>query len=480
MRNRLKNINFYLTSLALGSEIDNLVDSGSFVVKDTTVNWFSLSDWNQIFFVVIDADQTLKREIFRITNVNIATKTLTFDKRISPNWKQTHEENALVQINDVAELFNYISSHIDDAWYTEVVSWRDVKFYWWVFKFEDVNVTVSDSTFTLNPNTTNYIIMDYDDNTVKVVTSLTWINYYLFATWVTDWSDVLSLTDNRAVFLWVDTSLITPSISIWNTTTLDAWSSATVTNTWTSLEPVFNFWIPKWDTWDIWNPWEDWQTITDNITTTWVVTTDNSTYIKITYDNWTYDYYTLDWIATYDANWNQLWQKLLTVWTFEATWINYASWWFINKATWTITYVWSPAYRNKQNTFEYQNTFNAPVIFNSSVWFPYYVLPSASWNFTFDNNDWDFQWITITWASDHICTFNNLVAWIKSFFVVQSWTGKLDFAIWTWNWTVTNTYIIWDSYDNTVALDAWVHFFTIAVASTWAHILYTWKSLLHN
>ena len=37
------------------------------------------------------------------------------------------------------------------------------------------------------------------------------------------------------------------TITIWTTTTLPAWSSATVTNVWTSSAAVLNFGIPKWD-----------------------------------------------------------------------------------------------------------------------------------------------------------------------------------------------------------------------------------------
>lgn len=39
------------------------------------------------------------------------------------------------------------------------------------------------------------------------------------------------------------------TIAVGTTTTLPAWSSATVTNVWTSKDAIFNFWIPKWDSW---------------------------------------------------------------------------------------------------------------------------------------------------------------------------------------------------------------------------------------
>ena len=46
---------------------------------------------------------------------------------------------------------------------------------------------------------------------------------------------------------WADGAAAT--ITVWTTTTLPAWSSATVTNVWTSQDAILNFWIPKGDAW---------------------------------------------------------------------------------------------------------------------------------------------------------------------------------------------------------------------------------------
>lgn len=42
---------------------------------------------------------------------------------------------------------------------------------------------------------------------------------------------------------------VAATITVWTTTTLPAWSSATVTNVWTSQDAILNFWIPKGDQW---------------------------------------------------------------------------------------------------------------------------------------------------------------------------------------------------------------------------------------
>ena len=47
------------------------------------------------------------------------------------------------------------------------------------------------------------------------------------------------------------------TIAVGSVSTLPAWSSVTVTNSWTSTAAVLDFWIPEWDKWDTW----DWATI---------------------------------------------------------------------------------------------------------------------------------------------------------------------------------------------------------------------------
>ena len=58
------------------------------------------------------------------------------------------------------------------------------------------------------------------------------------------------------------------TITVGTTTTGGAWTSASVTNSWTSSAAVFNFTIPKGDKWDTWSAWSA-ATITVWSTTTW-------------------------------------------------------------------------------------------------------------------------------------------------------------------------------------------------------------------
>jgi len=54
----------------------------------------------------------------------------------------------------------------------------------------------------------------------------------------------------------------------WTTTTWAAWSNASVVNSWTTSDAIFDFTIPRWDTWAKWDTGDTWATWAD-----WVVQT---------------------------------------------------------------------------------------------------------------------------------------------------------------------------------------------------------------
>lgn len=65
---------------------------------------------------------------------------------------------------------------------------------------------------------------------------------------------------------WADGSAAT--ITVWSTTTWTPWSSASVTNSWTSSAAVFNFTIPQWAKWEPWEDGDDWAAATITVGTT--------------------------------------------------------------------------------------------------------------------------------------------------------------------------------------------------------------------
>jgi hypothetical protein len=69
--------------------------------------------------LILDIDDMTKYEIFRCTQV--ATNTITYDLRISPNGKQTHAAGTLVSMNDFSEVVKYLADQVDDFGYVEEV-----------------------------------------------------------------------------------------------------------------------------------------------------------------------------------------------------------------------------------------------------------------------------------------------------------------------------------------------------------------------
>lgn len=90
------------------------------------------------------------------------------------------------------------------------------------------------------------------------------------------------------------------TISVWTTTTLDAWDNATVTNSWTSSAAVFNFGIPKWDTGDTWPTWNWIASITSS--KVWKTTT-----VTITETNGDVDTFTVEDGADGQWAWDVVW-----------------------------------------------------------------------------------------------------------------------------------------------------------------------------
>lgn len=58
------------------------------------------------------------------------------------------------------------------------------------------------------------------------------------------------------------------TITVWSTTTGTPWSSASVTNSWTSSAAVLDFTIPQWAKWEPWEDGDDWAAATITVWTT--------------------------------------------------------------------------------------------------------------------------------------------------------------------------------------------------------------------
>lgn len=474
MKNQLKHSNYYISTIDAGSSIDNLSDTGSFLVTDKTVDNVSIADWEYIFFLTVNFPESTKREIFRIWKVD--WYRLYFDKRISPNWKQSHVWWTVIQINDVSEALWYLSENTDNVWFVEHVSDLDVKVFWWLIQVWNTSYTISTQTVSVFDNDTSYVIYNFDLDQLSVVNDLTWLSYYLFAEVVASGWDVSTITDKRPVFIWFDINDAKPVFSIGSVTTLDPGSSATVSMTWTDLSPILNFWIPKGSTWDIWVPGVDWQNVEEIQTLpAWATVEIVWNTIVITLSSWVYTIYSELWIWTYSAD-----DELMTwqdrTWVFDTPIMTYSDWMEVNWITWAVSFTGKIAYLNQNNVFEASNTFQSDTTFEWRTSFRYYTQSTASNTLTFDARNWMKQAIEITWAGSKTLTFDYLLPGATYTLAVINHSGSsITFTKWnnpTNSDTVVSHYKIGSQVYPITMLNNEVHIFVFEAFSTAIHWSY--------
>jgi len=179
--------NFYATTIANNYTLTPWVD---WILPLVSVP--NVEDW-KMFFVVFNVIDPVSRLVlpvymdwwqvkYKWYNVLALKELLKYDE---------------VAVNDVAELFDVIFNTTDDFW-TIILKWAlEIDVYWGdVVMWNDL-FSVIDTPITLTDNTTNYIIFDYADQTLKTVEVLP-SAYYILAEIVTAWWVITSKTWKRA------------------------------------------------------------------------------------------------------------------------------------------------------------------------------------------------------------------------------------------------------------------------------------------
>lgn len=122
-------------------------------------------------FIVISPDISSQREIMYYHNVIGNTIYVRGDNRILP---KPHSQTEVVKMNDVAEIFNFFSDMIGQAFYVEKTGWLNVNVWGWYVYYNGLPQTVADTPLVLANNTTNYIKYAYNTNSFSVDTINTW------------------------------------------------------------------------------------------------------------------------------------------------------------------------------------------------------------------------------------------------------------------------------------------------------------------
>ena len=164
MKKYINTSNYYLSTTT--SKIEENTSTWSFDVADVTVDWVTLPlQW--YYWVDVDFGDASKREIFRI--VSRSGYNLTYDMRISPNGRHTHQSGASVWLRDFSQLLNSLSTNTDNFWEIEQTWDLTIKVRWGILynpsntNAETGKITISDTDFTLLVNATTYIVVEHDE-----------------------------------------------------------------------------------------------------------------------------------------------------------------------------------------------------------------------------------------------------------------------------------------------------------------------------
>lgn len=164
MKKYINTSNYYLSTTT--SKIEEGTATGTFDVADVTVDWVTLPlQW--YYWVDVDFGDASKREIFRI--VSRTGYNLTYDMRISPNGRHTHQSGASVWLRDFSQLLNSLSTNTDNFWEIEQTGDLSIKVRWWVLyhpsntNAETGKIVINDTNFTLSPSSTTYIVVEKDE-----------------------------------------------------------------------------------------------------------------------------------------------------------------------------------------------------------------------------------------------------------------------------------------------------------------------------
>lgn len=184
--------NFFVTTMADDQTLTPWVD-WVLNVRDLP----NIESW-KIFYVV-----------FRVDNVDTRFSLPVYvdEDRLRYRWydvKQvkTLDKNDTVSVNDLAGDFNFIFDNINDIWYIIKKDWLNILVYGWNIIRGWVSVTIADANLTLTDNTTQYVVFDFSDSTIKSVTALDNLSHYCFAEIVTLWWEIASMIIKRPFCGW--------------------------------------------------------------------------------------------------------------------------------------------------------------------------------------------------------------------------------------------------------------------------------------
>lgn len=119
------------------------------------------------FFIVVDADDRDKREIFYIYH---REGNVLYYRGIDRTSPKQHTTNAVVKMNVMAYYHNDFDSKLGTLFNYERITGLDIKVFGGEAQFNRDFITITDLELTLEDDTTTYIYFDLDDKEIKSTT----------------------------------------------------------------------------------------------------------------------------------------------------------------------------------------------------------------------------------------------------------------------------------------------------------------------
>lgn len=467
---------FYATTIT-GS---NVPSTGDFTVTLATAP----KPWHDKGWIIFSPNDSGLRERCYYHSMSGSTISVYWINRFEP---KAHLTWATVQINDVSNIFNYLSEISSSTFYVERTGGLWVTIWGWPFLRDNLTISVGDTNLTLTNNATNYIYYKWSSNEIKSAIS-----------------DVLAVADDGIVVSEVvcASSLVTgvfPRNHKMCTFTITEWPQW-ATWVWVAW-PTWPSWVwPTWPTWVTWYTGADWA-----LGSTWIEQSFNDIITPVYGATVAYN----DWASTITiTNPSSLQSDKLV---FRTTGMEYQdsagnilsfttySGTYSATGTRSMTYAGIVVdgttgyqtissgrgiYQNTINNFYNTNVFRGDVIFKRSPSFPYYdTIPSGT-VISFDHNNGGKQKITISTAGTYTINFSNLKYGCNYEFAIvcthSSGTVTIDEGTISNSGSVTSYYTIggtsWVTYPLTLV--SGVHLFVWDVFTTAIHISYTGQSVL--
>lgn len=120
------------------------------------------------WFITFSPSNASQREIMYFDDVIGSTVYVKSENRwLGWTTAKAHTQWEIVAMKDVAEIFNFFSDNISNAFYVEKKGWLNVNVWGWSVYYNGAYQNFSDTALVLTANSTNYIQYNYTTNTIS-------------------------------------------------------------------------------------------------------------------------------------------------------------------------------------------------------------------------------------------------------------------------------------------------------------------------